>query len=122
MGLLGGNSLVVNQYGRDANPRLRTSILDSIAAIRSRLLEMKEQAFRGHVYVTRGIVKCTIEFTLLQRVSVQDVRAALLVLDVRYSMPEWALREILNAEILVRSSRSSPMVAAANLRLEFTQL
>ena len=122
MSLPGGNSLVINQYGRDANPTLRTDILDSIAAVRSRLLEIKAQAFRDHVYVTRGIVKCTINFTLLQRVSMEDIRASLLVLDVRYSVPEWALREILNAEILIRSSRGSPMVAAAEIKVEFTQL
>jgi len=120
--LTGGHrKLTIHKYGRDANPNLRRDILHSIASLRSYFLRIRRLTYQEPITVIRGIIKCHIEFTLLQRLSTEDVRAALNAIDVRYSDSDWSLREILEAEIKVGAGGRGG-VPAATLRLEFLRL
>ncbi len=64
------------------------------------------------------MVKFYVEFTLLMRISVEDVRAALNAVDVLYSNYDWSLREILEAEIAIGPKRTP----AATFKIQFTQV
>ncbi len=64
------------------------------------------------------MVKFSVEFTLLTRISVEDIRAALLSVDILYSSPGWSLREILEAEIAIGFERTP----AAIFTVHFTQV
>lgn len=92
--------------------------MNSIGDFRSYLASIKSHADGRPISRKYGMVKLHVEFTRLTRTSPQDVRAALMAVDVLYSNYEWSLREILEAEIAIGSDRTP----AATFSIQFTQV
>ena len=96
---LEGQKIVFDQYGREADDYLRAEVVDGIELLREHFLEVTIEPRSSEIRLEAAIVDFSIGFTGRQLLTGEEVSNALRPLEVFYADEDWALREIVSAQI-----------------------
>lgn len=95
--------LIVDEYGRHADPELKEDVVEGINGLRHFFREEDNLHLGGApMHVDCGMVQFAIGFTDRVPLMGPNISTALFFLEKLYEMDDWSLREISSAQIMFK--------------------